>query len=96
MNNQGVKARLSWIPMSSGGRSILPVGIRYCPLLVMSRGDDTGVSWSASVFNKEIDGGDSIATVAYLVDNAPHHLLKEGAEFALYEGQKIVAQGVVL
>lgn len=53
--------------------------------------------WSAEIYNTSIDGRRSVADVSYLVyDGAPFSLLQPGNRFSLYEGQRVVAEGVVI
>jgi hypothetical protein len=42
------------------------------------------------------DSTDWLAQVRFLVDEAPHEILVEGARFELYEGEKCVARGTVI
>ena len=91
-----VQARINWTPPEHGGRkNILPIGMRYCPIIVFESEQSGSTLWSAELYNTAIEGRTSVADVSYLVDEAPYHLLKSGGEFLLYEGQRVVAQGVV-
>ena len=70
-----VQARINWTPPEAGGRMhILPVGMRYCPIIVFEAEQTGSTLWSAELFNTIIDGRTSIADVSYLVDEAPYHL----------------------
>jgi hypothetical protein len=96
MNKKTVKARLSWTPFEEGGRKhILPVGMRYCPIIVFEAENAPETLWSAEVYNTAIDGNTSDADVSYLAGNAPYHLLQPGSRFCLYEGHRIVAEGII-
>ena len=91
-----VQARINWTPPENGGRgNILPIGMRYCPIIVFKSEQSGSSLWSAELYNTAIEGRTSFADVTYLVDDAPYHLLQSGSEFLLYEGQRVVAQGVV-
>ena len=91
-----VQAKISWTSPESGGRiNILPVGMRYCPIIVFESEQSDSTLWSAELYNTAIDGRTSIADVSYLADDAPYHLLQSGEIFLLYEGQRVVAKGVV-
>ena len=91
-----VQARINWTPPERGGRkNILPIGMRYCPIIVFESEQSDNSLWSAELYNTAIDGRTSLADVSYLVDEAPYHLLKSGGVFLLYEGQRVVAQGVI-
>ncbi|MDR2558785.1 MAG: hypothetical protein LBC86_04475 [Oscillospiraceae bacterium] len=91
-----VKAQINWIPIEDGGRkNILPVGMRYCPVIVFEVEQSGETLWSAEIYNTSIEGRISVADVSFLVDNAPQHLLQAGNKFSLYEGQSVVAVGTV-
>ena len=91
-----VQAMIDWtLPEHGGRKNILPVGMRYCPIIVFESEQSANSLWSAELYNTAINGRTSIADVSYLVDEAPYHLLKSGEKFLLYEGQRVVAQGVV-
>ena len=93
-----VKAQINWISLEEGGRkNILPVGMRYCPVIIFESDQSGDTLWSAEIYNTSIDGRRSIADVSYLVDDgAPFSLLQPGNRFSLYEGQRVVAEGIVL
>ena len=92
-----MKAQINWISAEDGGRkNILPVGMRYCPIIVFNSMQSDDTLWSAEVYNTAIDGRTSIADVSYLSDDAPYYLLQPGNIFSLYEGQSIIAEGKIL
>jgi hypothetical protein len=95
---KAVKAQINWMSLEDGGRkNILPVGMRYCPIIIFESDQSDDTLWSAEIYNTSIDGSLSIADVSYLVDDgAPFRLLKPGNRFSLYEGQRVVAEGVVI
>ena len=95
---KAVKAQINWISLEDGGRkNILPVGMRYCPIIIFESDQSGDTLWSAEIYNTSIDGNHSIADVSYLVDDgAPFRLLQPGNRFSLYEGQRVVADGVVM
>ena len=91
------KARINWTPVEAGGRiNILPVGMRYCPIIVFELEQDGETLWSAEVYNTSIEGRTSVADISYLADDAPYHLFQAGRKFHLYEGQRIVAEGAIV
>jgi len=92
------KAQIDWILKENGGRkNILPVGMRYCPIIVFENEQSSSSLWSAEVYNTEINTRQSIADVSYLSEDAPHHIFEQtGRKFFLYEGQSVVAEGVIL
>ena len=98
-----VKAKIRWMPEDEGGRKVItPVEIRYNPLIkflgIKPRPhDDPIVSWSADIYNLEIfDDRTSIASLSYLVDQAPFEFLEIGNSFKLYEGSRLVAYGAII
>jgi hypothetical protein len=94
---KAVRAKINWTPLKDGGRkNILPIGMRYCPIIVFEAEQTGETLWRAEVYNTSVNGRTSVADVSYLVDDAPYHLLQPGNEFLLYEGQRAVAQGVVM
>jgi len=91
-----VKANINWMPVAQGGRkTILPVGMRYCPIIVFDSEQTPDTLWCVELFNTSIKGRQSIADLSYLAEDAPFHLLKSGSSFNLYEGQSVVAEGVI-
>ncbi|MDR0197948.1 MAG: hypothetical protein LBI36_07015 [Oscillospiraceae bacterium] len=97
MSKKTVKAHISWVPFEEGGRKrILPVGMRYCPIIVFEFETAPKTLWSAEVYNTAITGNASVADVSYLADDAPYHLLQPRSKFFLYEGQRVVAEGVIV
>jgi hypothetical protein len=93
---KAVRAKIRWVRPEDGGRkSVMPVGMRYCPIIVFEGNQSGGTLWSAEIYNVSISGYTSVAEVSYLVEGAPQHLLQSGNTFSLYEGQRIVANGVV-
>jgi len=92
-----VKAQLNWTSFEDGGRkNILPIGMRYCPIIVFDTEQNGSTLWSAEIYNTYIDGRISTADVSYLVEDAPFYLLKPNNKFSLYEGQRVVAEGIVV
>lgn len=52
--------------------------------------------WTVIISNKKIRGRESIATLRYVVDNAPQELMQSNAKFELFDGKKKVADGVII
>jgi hypothetical protein len=91
-----VQALINWTPLEDGGRKhILPVGMRYCPIIVFEEEQTGDTLWSAEVYNTSVHDRVSSANVSYLSDEAPNYLLQSGKKFVLYEGQRVVAEGIV-
>lgn len=92
-------ARIHWKTPEEGGRKSIPPGPRYStPARFRSAWDDWDHgAWSLVVDkSSELEGTkDWIASVRFLFEDGPQHLLVEGAEFELFEGQKSVAIGKV-
>jgi len=91
-----VQAKICWATVEEGGKkNIMPIGMRYCPIIVFESEQSGQTLWSAEIYNTSIEGRTSIADISYLVNDAPFHLLQSGNLFFLYEGQRVVAEGVV-
>ena len=98
-----MNAKIKWLTAEEGGRKTpVPVVLkerddnRYCPIIVFPNAITSGISWSADIYVKsQIDKYESIAKVSYLFENAPFELLQEGADFELYEGNRLVATGII-
>ena len=91
-----MEAHVSWIPFEKGGREKnLPQNAKYCPIIVFPNGKAKG-TWSAEILTNSInDSNESIISISFLFPDAPFELLKPGAEFELYEGNKLVAKGMI-
>jgi len=96
------RAIVEWVPQNQGGRRQPPTGTGPRPYSTVVRFTDAPwpeeTSWSLVV---EMDPALSetyrwIADVHFLVPEAPHHCLRQGKEFELYEGKKCVARGRIL
>ena len=97
------RTKITWLTEQEGGRkSMIPLGVRYCPILIMDELElsiehEVDVRWSADMHNSEVlTSHQSLANLSYLVPEAPYHLLLPGNSFKLYEGDKLVAHGVIL
>lgn len=91
------KARIYWLSKKEGGRTTIPFGDKYAPIIKLP-----GVSifsdatWSIFVENtKNIGENETEATVHYLSSFAPDNLRKN-SKFELYEGVKMVAKGIII
>jgi hypothetical protein len=98
-----MNAKIKWLSEKEGGRR-MPVPVvsseqnnnRYCPIIVFQNTITNGASWSADIYvQSQIDKYESIAKISYLFENAPFDLLREGANFELYEGNRLVARGTI-
>jgi len=101
--NKIMNAKIKWLTKEQGGRQTLPQGDKYAPIirianpiLKSSPWLDKDDAWSLFVENKKsISDYETIAEIRYLSDKAPDNLKKD-VKFELYEGNKLVASGVVL
>lgn len=98
--NHSVKARLTWLTAGKGGRSTPPAGPRYSTVTHFSaQGTDWKKdAWSLVVeFTQPPDASLSHPVqVTFLIPDGPAHLLTSGNSFELLEGDRVVAEGVIL
>ena len=97
-----IKAKIEWLSKEQGGRTIIPQGNKYSPIIRHTKPQLQPLpwlareSWSLFVENKEfVSELETIAEVWYLSEKAPDNL-SENVEFELYEGAKLVATGKIL
>lgn len=98
------RAEIRWRPKERGGRGRPPSGEGPQPYATVVRFLDVDdiwpptVAWTLVVRRvKLLDGPPAwLADVHFLAEDAPHHLLRSKAEFALYEGGRCVADGQVI
>jgi hypothetical protein len=94
------RAIIRWVPAARGGRNAPPPdAVGYtCPPQFESDPAGTRGSWSLRIVSAvQLRGPEVIdARVRFVVDEAPHDLLREGERFELMEGRKVVAKCVVL
>jgi hypothetical protein len=93
------KAEIRWIPVSEGGRAKPFRGNIYSSVSTWG-GElrDASAVWSAVL---ELEGkpdasGTQQATIRFLVPDAPQHLIKCGARFALFEVDHKTVEGRVV
>ena len=100
-----IYAVIAWTPKDQGGRSVLPTGLGPPPFYSPEiRFTDDGEGWPSSdawslVVKKDealSEPSRWIAEVYFRVAEAPHHLLRPGRRFGLYEGNRCVAIGEIL
>ena len=94
-----VKARLYWLGKEDGGRDTIILGenLLYCPIIRFADEDTEDVSWSSKITRSiYIDKLTTDVDLTYLVDSAPFEQLQTNKKFCLYEGKKLVAQGIIL
>ncbi len=96
-----ISAIISWKSAKEGGRlRPLDIGVRYFPIIIRDT-DETKTPWSAVFVTTPIDkDGYSRITFQLLMENST--TIKEqdffvpGVHFCFFEGQKVVATGVVV
>ena len=102
-----MKARIRWKTKEEGGRKVPPLGCAeagvhpYTTMMNFRGPPDATPSpdgdWSLVVEELEVlNEHEWIADVYFLVKEAPAAELQPGRKFALYEGWKCVATGVLL
>ncbi len=91
------EAKICWLSETQGGRKDIPLGDKYAPIIKLTKTQHKSNDfWSVFVFNKKkISRNETLSNIEYLSDNAPDNL-SVGVEFVLYEGSKMVANGIVL
>lgn len=91
------KAVLNWLV--SGPSNESPRGRRFClPARFDHQGEDwTSNAWSLVVDVEGIPDSQSrqLATVKFLMPDAPHDWLSEGKRFTLFEGRLPLAEGEI-
>ena len=95
-----VRAKISWIPANTAGRRALPAGLRYS---TAGRFDEDAAHWPNSAWSIVVEfdeplgqSHEIVASIHFLVSNAPDSLLHPGSRFELYEGSRVVAYGEVM
>ena len=91
------EAKICWLSETQGGRKDIPLGDKYAPIIKLTKTQyKSNDFWSVFVLNKKkISTNETLSNIEYLSDNAPDNL-SVGVEFVLYEGSKMVANGIVL
>lgn len=93
-----MKAKITWLSEKQGGRKSIPNSDKYAPVVKITRPKELiqNETWSLILTNLEhLTEFESIAEIQYLSDKAPDNLKKE-VEFELFEGNKLVAKGIVI
>jgi hypothetical protein len=97
------RAVIRWKTREEGGRAFPPSGegpTPYRPVVHFADEPEEAPaygSWSLVVQRVQSFGPlEWLADVHFLVEEAPQHLLRTGAEFSLYEGPHRVADGRVV
>jgi hypothetical protein len=93
------RARITWAPRA-GSNNSLPTGLQYATI---ARFDEDS-SWPNDAWSvvcafdapPVLQRNPAEARIRFLADAAPHHRLKPGAIFSLYEGRTDVATVEIL
>ena len=92
-----VKAMVIRFKPEDGGKNKIPkIESVFYPMIKIF-GDENLIEWSLYLINKKfISKYQTISEIGFLMKNAPHHLLKPGIKFTLFEGAKEVASGEIM
>lgn len=92
-----VKAIVIWFKPEDGGKKKIPtIEFPFYPTIKIND-DNKMINWSLCLTNKQfISEYETISEIEFLMENAPHHLLKPGVKFTLFEGAKEVASGEIM
>ena len=92
-----VKAMVIWVKPEDGGKKMIPtIELPFYPMIKIND-DNKMIDWSLCLTNKQfISEYETISEIGFLMGNAPHHLLKSGVKFKLFEGAKEVASGEIM
>ncbi|MFO0832138.1 MAG: hypothetical protein U0637_09865 [Phycisphaerales bacterium] len=94
-----VPATLVWLTHEEGGRTTPPAGPRYTAPARMGSWNEISAEqacWSLRVDRTQQTGPfEWRANVSFVVPEAPHDALRPGTRFALYEGRRCVARGLL-
>jgi hypothetical protein len=95
-----VPVELQWLRPEEGGRKAPPPGPTYTTVAKLEaladRWPDEAWSIVAEWGGPPNDELRTKATMRFLVEGGPEHLLAPGSNFELYEGRRLVARGRVL
>lgn len=95
-----MRAKIRWLTAAEGGRQDPPTGRRY---VAPARIEGLEANWPAEAWSLVLEfvpGSVSQlefeASVRFLSEGAPHHLLQPGRSLELYEGARRVAVGTII
>lgn len=99
-----MKAHVIWKTKEAGGRNQPPAGVGSPPYATVVRFSDSSepwpppVAWSLVVEKIESESSEYewLASVKFLVDEAPAGELRSNREFELFEGGRCVATGKLI
>jgi len=94
-------ARIRWLRADEGGRLQPPPGPRYSTVALFE--EQTEEQWRHEAWSLVIDlhgqpddSGYQFADIRFLAEDGPTKWLQPSCMFSLYEGEKKVADGIVL
>lgn len=86
---------INWMPREKGGREkIPPKGTRYCPMIRLcnnAKSEDWSIDFICPDFEKT-----DIIKFKFLVDDAPKGGVEIDKRYAIYEGNRLVANIKIL
>ena len=91
-------AQVDWLPPEQGGRKRLSTENAYYPIVITEGNvfNPHNECWSIIVHNMRIiDTFRTISKIQYFSEKAPHNLFP-GIKFMMYEGDRLVANGIIL
>jgi len=95
-----VKARITWLTPDHGGRSTLPLGLKYS---TMARFAAQGAEREKNPWSLVVEFTEAphftlsqLAQVRFLLPEGPAEFLTSSTSFDLLEGSRVVATGVVI
>lgn len=90
-------ALIVWIKPEDGGMKKIPkIEFWFYPMIKIGS-DNKMINWSLFLINKQfISEFQTISEIGFIMKNAPHHLLKSGEKFKLFEGAKEIASGEIM
>src|ERR1700733_6968706 len=90
-----LSATIEWITTQEGGRKAPPPGPTYTAPIRL----DVDPTWQYGYWSlianlvEAVDPFRWRAEVQFLMDDAPHHLLRPGGTFEFHEGRRVVGRG---
>lgn len=94
-------AEIRWLRASEGGRLQPPPGPRYSTVARFEEQSEEqwkNEAWSLVIelHGQPDESGHQVAAIRFLSEDGPTKWLRPSSKFALYEGEKKVAEGIVL
>jgi len=94
-------AEIRWLRVNEGGRLHPPPGPRYSTVARFE--EQTDEQWKKEAWSLVVElhgrpdeSGHQVTAITFLSENGPTKWLQPSAKFSLYEGEKKVADGIVL